>query len=115
MQFAKEKAYCEMKDKEIMIKVKSEEERISGGEEEEEEAEALLTSTLKRALTFYSTLQCDDGFWPADNGGPLFLLPGLVSLLSRKLLISLLAFLLPSCFFNFGRKFLSFLVNLQPL
>ncbi|KAK8520485.1 hypothetical protein V6N12_004422 [Hibiscus sabdariffa] len=32
---------------------------------------------LRRALRFYSTLQTEDGFWPADYGGPLFLLPGL--------------------------------------
>lgn len=81
MQFAKEKAYCEMKNKGMKMKVKSEEEGISGGEEE---AKAVVTSTLKRALRFYSALQCDDGFWPADYGGPLFLLPGLVRLLPPK-------------------------------
>ncbi|KAK8543276.1 hypothetical protein V6N12_015836 [Hibiscus sabdariffa] len=32
---------------------------------------------LRRALSFYSTLQTEDAFWPADYGGPLFLLPGL--------------------------------------
>lgn len=37
-----------------------------------------VTITLRRALRFYSTLQCEDGHWPGDYGGPLFLLPGLV-------------------------------------
>ncbi|OWM86892.1 hypothetical protein CDL15_Pgr015928 [Punica granatum] len=48
-------------------------------EEEEEITEETVRVTLRRALRFYSTLQSDDGFWPGDYGGPLFLLPGLVS------------------------------------
>ncbi|XP_048226509.1 probable oxidosqualene cyclase isoform X2 [Ricinus communis] len=64
LQFKKEKG-CEMKRE--MMKVKS----------EEEITEEVVDSTLKRALKFYSTLQTDDGFWPSDYGGPLFLLPGL--------------------------------------
>ena len=31
-----------------------------------------------QALDFYSALQCDDGHWAGDYGGPFFLLPGLV-------------------------------------
>ena len=31
-----------------------------------------------QALQFYSKLQCDDGHWAGDYGGPFFLLPGLV-------------------------------------
>ncbi|EXC12812.1 Cycloartenol synthase [Morus notabilis] len=64
--------YCEAKkidDK--MNVIKSEEETISTSQEEVE-------TTLRRALRFYSTLQTHHGFWPADYGGPLFLLPGLV-------------------------------------
>lgn len=45
---------------------------------EEEISEEVVESTLKRALRSFSTLQADDGFWPGDYGGPLFLLPGLV-------------------------------------
>ncbi|PKI32995.1 hypothetical protein CRG98_046610 [Punica granatum] len=47
-------------------------------EEGEEITEEAVRVTLRRALRFYSTLQSDDGFWPGDYGGPLFLLPVLV-------------------------------------
>lgn len=49
---------------------------------EEDISEEVVGSTLKRALRSYSTLQTEDGFWPGDYGGPLFLLPGLVIALS---------------------------------
>ncbi|GAV59745.1 Prenyltrans domain-containing protein/Prenyltrans_1 domain-containing protein [Cephalotus follicularis] len=49
--------------------------KVEKGEEISEEA---VTITLRRALRFYSTIQADDGHWPGDYGGPLFLLPGLV-------------------------------------
>lgn len=49
--------------------------KVKDGEEVTEEA---VRVTLRRALRFYSTLQSEDGFWPGDYGGPLFLLPGLV-------------------------------------
>nr|AGK62447.1 cycloartenol synthase [Panax quinquefolius] len=41
-----------------------------------------VTVTLKRAMSFYSTLQAHDGHWPGDYGGPMFLMPGLVITLS---------------------------------
>lgn len=49
-----------------------------GGEEINEQ---VVNVTLRRSLRFYSTLQSQDGFWPGDYGGPLFLLPALVILL----------------------------------
>ncbi|KAG7023335.1 putative oxidosqualene cyclase, partial [Cucurbita argyrosperma subsp. argyrosperma] len=45
---------------------------------EEEMSEEAVETTLKRAIRFYSTMQTQDGFWPGDYAGPLFLLPGLV-------------------------------------
>ncbi|KAL5769098.1 hypothetical protein ACOSQ2_015881 [Xanthoceras sorbifolium] len=74
LQFAKEEYPCEATKSAGNVK-------ILENEEEEEEMiirEELVTSRLTRALRFYSTLQTEDGFWPGDYGGPLFLLPGLV-------------------------------------
>uniref|UniRef100_A0A9I9E7E2 Terpene cyclase/mutase family member n=1 Tax=Cucumis melo TaxID=3656 RepID=A0A9I9E7E2_CUCME len=45
---------------------------------EEEINEEAIEKTLRRGIRFYSTLQTQDGFWPGDYGGPLFLLPALV-------------------------------------
>nr|GMC61315.1 cycloartenol Synthase-like [Ipomoea batatas] len=65
MQFEKEKAQ-EMGLQQVKV-----------GNEEEISEEAVV-STLRRGLRFYSTIQADDGYWPTDYGGPLFLLPCLV-------------------------------------
>ena len=35
-------------------------------------------SALQGAISFYECLQCDDGHFPGDYGGPMFLMPGLV-------------------------------------
>lgn len=45
----------------------------------DEITEEVVTRTLKRAIDFHSTLQAHDGHWPGDYGGPMFLMPGLVS------------------------------------
>ncbi|KAG8373914.1 hypothetical protein BUALT_Bualt11G0074800 [Buddleja alternifolia] len=49
---------------------------------EEELSEEKVVNTLTKALRFYSTLQAEDGHWPGDYGGPLFLLPALIIALS---------------------------------
>ncbi|KAF5175469.1 Cycloartenol synthase [Thalictrum thalictroides] len=56
----------------LQVKVKDTEEIITN---------EAVTSTLKRALSFYSTIQGKDGHWPGDYGGPMFLVPGLVIML----------------------------------
>lgn len=54
----------------------------------EEVTEEVVTTTLRRAIDFYSTIQAHDGHWPGDYGGPMFLLPGLV----RQKLVKTLCF-----------------------
>ncbi|XP_071737530.1 cycloartenol Synthase-like [Rutidosis leptorrhynchoides] len=44
----------------------------------EDITEDKVRDVLRGAIGFYSTLQADDGHWPGDYGGPMFLLPGLV-------------------------------------
>jgi hypothetical protein len=41
--------------------------------------EKRVAAHLKGAISFYECLQQDDGHWPGDYGGPMFLMPGLVS------------------------------------
>ncbi|KAG9449355.1 hypothetical protein H6P81_009320 [Aristolochia fimbriata] len=65
MQFAKEN-HLEINLPQVRLK------------ENEEITEEAVTTTLKRAIDFYSTIQAHDGHWPSDYGGSLFLLPGLV-------------------------------------
>ncbi|KAM7491578.1 hypothetical protein LguiA_034499 [Lonicera macranthoides] len=47
-------------------------------EETEEVTVEAVTSTLRRGIGFYSTIQAHDGHWPAESAGPLFFLPPLV-------------------------------------
>ncbi|KAL6985042.1 lupeol synthase [Sarracenia purpurea var. burkii] len=46
--------------------------------EAEDVTEEAVTTTLRRGISFYSTIQAHDGHWPAESAGPLFFLPPLV-------------------------------------
>ncbi|KAK6147502.1 hypothetical protein DH2020_018414 [Rehmannia glutinosa] len=48
----------------------------------EDITEEKVVNTLRRAISFHSTLQAHDGHWAGDYGGPMFLMPGLVICLS---------------------------------
>nr|QEV81990.1 oxidosqualene cyclase [Scutellaria barbata] len=51
-------------------------------DEESSDEKRVVMNALRRAMRFYSTLQAEDGHWPGDYSGPLFLLPALVISLS---------------------------------
>ena len=72
MQFLKEKRF-----KQTITQVKV--------ENEEEITYETATTAMRRAAHFFSALQASDGLWPAENAGPLFLLPPLVSPLIIKI------------------------------
>ena len=40
--------------------------------------EQKVIDALIKGMNYYACLQCEDGHWPGDYGGPLFLLPGLL-------------------------------------
>ncbi|KAM0956639.1 hypothetical protein ACFX11_025249 [Malus domestica] len=69
IQFAKESP-CATKLPQLKVK------------DQEEVTEEAVTTTLQRAVSFYSTIQAHDGHWAGDYGGPMFLLPGLIITLS---------------------------------
>ncbi|CAK9147941.1 unnamed protein product [Ilex paraguariensis] len=48
-------------------------------QEIEDVTEEAVTVTLRRAISFFSTIQAHDGHWPAESAGPLFFSPPLVS------------------------------------
>ncbi|CAN0447486.1 unnamed protein product, partial [Hapterophycus canaliculatus] len=35
-------------------------------------------AAAKKGFAFFQMLQCDDGHWGGDYGGPMFLMPGLI-------------------------------------
>ncbi|KNA06390.1 hypothetical protein SOVF_181550 [Spinacia oleracea] len=40
--------------------------------------EEAVTTTLKRAINFFTSIQAHDGHWPSDNAGALYFMPPLV-------------------------------------
>ena len=40
--------------------------------------EPAVEAALRNAISFYESLQADDGHWPGDYGGPMFLMPGMI-------------------------------------
>ena len=77
MQFLREKNF-----KQAIAQVKVED----GKEITKENA----TIAMKRGAHFFSALQASDGHWPAENAGPLFFLPPMVSLLINTLSVTLI-------------------------
>ena len=48
--------------------------------DDEEITYETTTTVVRRGAHFFSALQASDGHWPAENAGPLYFLPPLVSL-----------------------------------
>ncbi|MCL7039729.1 hypothetical protein MKW94_017142, partial [Papaver nudicaule] len=46
--------------------------------DDEEVTYEAVTTTLRRAVQFYSAMQTDDGHWAWEIGGPLFFTPPLI-------------------------------------
>lgn len=53
--------------------------RLSEGEQVNFEA---VTTAVKKAVRLQRAIQAKDGHWPAENAGPLFFTPPLVSVKS---------------------------------
>ncbi len=47
----------------------------------------IVNQALRAGIDYYQGLQDDDGHWPGDYGGPMFLMPGLIIALAAKGLI----------------------------
>jgi cycloartenol synthase len=58
-------------------------------EENEDVTEEAVSTSLKRAISRFSTLQAHDGHWPGDYAGPMFPMPGLVLPLAQQSIIEL--------------------------
>lgn len=38
----------------------------------------MVTDALRAGIGYYQTVQAEEGVWPGDYGGPMFLMPGLL-------------------------------------
>ena len=50
-----------------------------GGEASQKASVDPMKTAARRGMSFYETLQCEDGHWAGDYGGPMFLMPGLIT------------------------------------
>ena len=55
--------------------------RVSEGEEVSFEA---VTTAVKKGVRLHRAIQAKDGHWPAENAGPMFFTPPLVSIIDDR-------------------------------
>ena len=53
-------------------------EKWQGARPDESSAPQTAYEAATKGMAFYQMLQCDDGHWAGDYGGPMFLMPGLI-------------------------------------
>lgn len=53
-------------------------EKWTGERPDEESVPETAREAATKAMAYYQMLQCEDGHWAGDYGGPMFLMPGLI-------------------------------------